>query len=245
MFYSDELQRRHVPARKHSLRAFESVAACGQASDSHPSEPCNLPRSESHPMGESKRKRMGALAKGDEAADQPQVVDTLGGRMHVRWEAGAAATPHRAMAAKSRVFCMTCPCLKFSGHAAAWLAMPLGASETTLETGDQQAWDRQMTDSSCSASFRCGRCGCRGCRGRAGHASEAQASLPARSVRSTYVPVRCCLGALGSDAVQLIQDAALVDRVRRTAACPQRLQLLFERAQLSDALRDMPDVLVQ
>lgn len=25
---------------------------------------------------------------------QPQVVDTLGGRMHVRWEEGAAATPH-------------------------------------------------------------------------------------------------------------------------------------------------------
>ena len=27
-------------------------------------------------------------------ADQPQVVDTLGGRMHVRWNEGASATPH-------------------------------------------------------------------------------------------------------------------------------------------------------
>ena len=78
-----------------------------------------------------------------------------------------------------------------------------------------------------------------------GQASEVQASLPAWSVRSTYVPVGCCLGALGSDAVQLIQDAALVDRMRRTAACPQRLQILLERAQLADALGDMPDVLVQ
>jgi hypothetical protein len=26
--------------------------------------------------------------------DQPQVVDTLGGRMHVRWDQDAAATPH-------------------------------------------------------------------------------------------------------------------------------------------------------
>jgi hypothetical protein len=45
-------------------------------------------------MGESKRKRMGALARVDGVAQQPQVVDTLGGRMHVRWDAGAVATPH-------------------------------------------------------------------------------------------------------------------------------------------------------
>jgi hypothetical protein len=38
----------------------------------------------------------------------------------------------------------------FPGHAAAWLAMPLVASGWTLETGDQQTWDRQMTDASCS-----------------------------------------------------------------------------------------------
>jgi hypothetical protein len=37
---------------------------------------------------------MGALAKLKEGADQPQVVDTLGGRMHIRWDEGAAATPH-------------------------------------------------------------------------------------------------------------------------------------------------------
>jgi hypothetical protein len=28
------------------------------------------------------------------AAGTPQVVDTLGGRLHVRWDDGAAATPH-------------------------------------------------------------------------------------------------------------------------------------------------------
>jgi hypothetical protein len=37
---------------------------------------------------------MGALAKLKDGADQPQVVDTLGGRMHIRWDEGAAATPH-------------------------------------------------------------------------------------------------------------------------------------------------------
>lgn len=44
-------------------------------------------------MGESRRK---ALAVRQVAGEdqQPQVVDTLGGRMHVRWDEGAAATPH-------------------------------------------------------------------------------------------------------------------------------------------------------
>ena len=32
--------------------------------------------------------------QGDGQASQPEVVDTLGGRMHVRWDSGAAATPH-------------------------------------------------------------------------------------------------------------------------------------------------------
>ena len=45
-------------------------------------------------MGESKRRRKLALAVVEEGGDQPQVVDTLGGRMHVRWDAGAAAAPH-------------------------------------------------------------------------------------------------------------------------------------------------------
>ena len=40
-------------------------------------------------MGESKRKREVALAT--EAA---MAVDTLGGRMHVRWDEGAQATPN-------------------------------------------------------------------------------------------------------------------------------------------------------
>ena len=44
-------------------------------------------------MGESKRKRTVALAA-EAAADGAQVVDTLGGRMHVRWDEHAAATPN-------------------------------------------------------------------------------------------------------------------------------------------------------
>ena len=45
-------------------------------------------------MGEARRKALAARrGAGDEPA-QPLVVDTLGGRMHVRWDEGAAATPH-------------------------------------------------------------------------------------------------------------------------------------------------------
>ena len=49
-------------------------------------------------MGEHKRRRIGALARGEEGGEQAQVVDTLGGRMHVRWDEGAAATPHGQLA---------------------------------------------------------------------------------------------------------------------------------------------------
>jgi hypothetical protein len=45
-------------------------------------------------MGESRRKRQGALIQGGLEAEQLQAVDTLGGRMHVGWDGGAAATPH-------------------------------------------------------------------------------------------------------------------------------------------------------
>jgi hypothetical protein len=45
-------------------------------------------------MGESRRRRQGALIQGGGEAEQPVVVDTLGGRMHVRWDSGGAATPH-------------------------------------------------------------------------------------------------------------------------------------------------------
>jgi hypothetical protein len=45
-------------------------------------------------MGEAKRRRQGPLTEGGGAGGQSQVVDTLGGRMHVRWDEGAAATPH-------------------------------------------------------------------------------------------------------------------------------------------------------
>ena len=44
-------------------------------------------------MGEARRKALAARRGGVD--DGPaQVVDTLGGRMHVRWDEGAAATPH-------------------------------------------------------------------------------------------------------------------------------------------------------
>jgi Transposase DDE domain group 1 len=45
-------------------------------------------------MGENKRKQQGVLAQAGEDAGEPRVVDTLGGRMHVRWDQAAAATPH-------------------------------------------------------------------------------------------------------------------------------------------------------
>ena len=44
-------------------------------------------------MGEARRKALAARQSGGEDAPA-QVVDTLGGRMHVRWDEGAAATPH-------------------------------------------------------------------------------------------------------------------------------------------------------
>ena len=45
-------------------------------------------------MGEHKRRPSRALAKLKEGTDQTQVVDTLGGRMHIRWDEGAGAAPH-------------------------------------------------------------------------------------------------------------------------------------------------------
>lgn len=45
-------------------------------------------------MGEAKRRALAARRRVDTEPSQPQVVDTLGGRMHVRWDEGAVATPH-------------------------------------------------------------------------------------------------------------------------------------------------------
>lgn len=45
-------------------------------------------------MGESKRRMREVVLAAEAAAGAPQVVDTLGGRMHVRWDEAAAATPH-------------------------------------------------------------------------------------------------------------------------------------------------------
>ena len=45
-------------------------------------------------MGESRRKALAARRDAGDASHTPQVVDTLGGRMHVRWDEHAAATPN-------------------------------------------------------------------------------------------------------------------------------------------------------
>ena len=45
-------------------------------------------------MCSSDLKRQGARIQGSGEAEKLQAVDTLGGRMHVGWDAGAAATPH-------------------------------------------------------------------------------------------------------------------------------------------------------
>jgi hypothetical protein len=45
-------------------------------------------------MGESKRRQRAALSRVGENDGMAQTIDTLGGRMHVRWDAQAAATPH-------------------------------------------------------------------------------------------------------------------------------------------------------
>lgn len=45
-------------------------------------------------MGEARRKALAARRGVGAEPAEPQVVDTLGGRMHVRWDEGAAATPH-------------------------------------------------------------------------------------------------------------------------------------------------------
>ena len=45
-------------------------------------------------MGEARHKALAARESAGSDPSQPQVVDTLGGRMHVRWDEGAQATPH-------------------------------------------------------------------------------------------------------------------------------------------------------
>ena len=47
--------------------------------------------SDTHPMGEQDKPKKSVLAQ---AASQAMVVDTMGGRMRVRWDEHAQATPH-------------------------------------------------------------------------------------------------------------------------------------------------------
>jgi len=48
---------------------------------------------QTHPKGESKRKQKVVLAGSSGSGDTPLMVNSLGGRIHVRWDRGAAATP--------------------------------------------------------------------------------------------------------------------------------------------------------
>ena len=54
-------------------------------------------------MGEARRKALAARQGGVDNATA-QVVDTLGGRMHVRWDEGAAATPHGQLVSRVTEF---------------------------------------------------------------------------------------------------------------------------------------------
>jgi hypothetical protein len=45
-------------------------------------------------MGDARRKALVTRREAGQGQQPLQVVDTLGGRMHVRWDEGAAATPH-------------------------------------------------------------------------------------------------------------------------------------------------------
>ena len=49
-------------------------------------------------MGEARRKALASRSGAGGESVEPQIVDTLGGRMHVRWDEGAAATPHGQLA---------------------------------------------------------------------------------------------------------------------------------------------------
>ncbi len=48
-------------------------------------------------MGEARQRALAARAGAGGSGQQSQVVDTLGGCMHVRWDEHAAATPHGQM----------------------------------------------------------------------------------------------------------------------------------------------------
>jgi hypothetical protein len=47
-----------------------------------------------HQMGERRRKRSAALIRAGQIDETPQAIDMLGGRVQVRWDGEAAATPH-------------------------------------------------------------------------------------------------------------------------------------------------------
>ena len=49
-------------------------------------------------MGDAKRKQKGTLTQGSDGPEQPVVVDTLGGRIHLRWDKGETATAHGQLA---------------------------------------------------------------------------------------------------------------------------------------------------
>jgi hypothetical protein len=79
---------------------------------------------------------MAALAKVDEGGDQPQAGDTLGGRMHVRWDEGAAATPHGYLVFFAEFLAATGVFERWVCRSARWSTEP-----TTLRTNGM-CWAR-------------------------------------------------------------------------------------------------------
>jgi hypothetical protein len=97
-------------------------------------------------MGESKRRRKSTLAGFEEGGEQPQVVDTLGGRMHVRWDASAAAKPHGQLVCFAEFF-------------AAPLGVNIQSARTSLRLSTHRAASGRLW---CRHLRFCSRCMARG-----------------------------------------------------------------------------------
>lgn len=115
-------------------------------------------------MGEAKRKQRVALSESADGGDTPQVVDTLGGRMHGRWDRGAAATPHGQLVVFAEFLASTgvferwvseCPSSYRSGNAPdkrdAVAAQALGMNKVVSEDALRRALVRM--DESASAAW--------------------------------------------------------------------------------------------
>ena len=72
-------------------------------------------------MGEARRRALAVRQGAGQGPDEPQVVDTLGGRMHVRWDEGAAATPNGQLVFFAEFLAATALAYPFVLGAGAWL----------------------------------------------------------------------------------------------------------------------------